>query len=228
MSTLKEKVEQWIAAGCNYNDGLMLLQQNSNKRALIKHLSRGEASPEKLEHLKYNLIEVVSISSHEAAMLNPIPEITLRADDIDAEAQKKQNYPNEVIALKAIKTKLYNERAVIHKKYLEIGKANDPKSIAKRKAIYDRIASITAEFFETDAKIQAIFDTLAGKLPLAPEPTESNNSKITPEEVLKLQKELTNNIAYISKNKDLKKFADKCEERKARNEEIKQLLEGLQ
>lgn len=236
MDTINEKVQEWIDNGKDYHSGIAILRQHGNKRALVKFLERGEPNNAKREHLEYNLLRLGRVIEVKTSEPELPAEIVLRADDTDIKAQTQKNYPPEVIELKALKAKLYNERAVEHKKFLEVGKSNDAESVKRRKEIRDAIVRITDDFHATDAQIQAIFDKLSGKTTDVPQQPASdnqnksdNNNQLSPAEVLALQKEFDNNVAYISKNKDSvkAKTIKNAEERKARNEEIKKLLEGV-
>jgi len=236
MNTINEKVREWIENGKDYHLGIAILRQYGNKRALVRFLERGEPNVTKREHLEYNLLHLGKVAEHKISEPEIPDELVLRADDTDTEAQAKKDYPPEVIKLKALKAKIYNERAIEHKKFLEVGTSNDVNSIKQRKKIRDKIVFLTNKFHETDAQIQAIFDNLKGKNSTEPvQVVEDNqnkaidNNQLSPADVLALQKEFDNNVAYISKNKEStkEKIIKNVEDRKARNEEIKKLLEGI-
>jgi len=236
MNTINQQVQKWIDEGKDYRLGIAILRQYSNKRALVKFLERGEPNNAKREHLEYNLLRLGKVIENKTSEPKLPAEIVLRTDDTDTEAQIKKNYPPEVIKLKALKAKIYNQRAIEHKKFLEIGKSNDAKSIKQRKEIRDNIVRLTNEFHSTDAEIQAIFDKLSGKTQAEPKQNtgdnqnrQSGNEQLSPADVLALQKEYDNNVAYISKNRESlkEKIIKNVNDRKARNEEIKKLLEGV-
>jgi len=235
MGTLKDEIQQWIDNGYDYFTGILLLRKYGNKRAMVKFLEKGEPNESKLEHLKYNLLKLAKELQVSPEVV--IEDISLRPDDTEIEIQKQKKYPEEVVKLKAIKAKIYTDRALLHKKLIEVGTSNDPESIEKRKQLRDAIIRLTDEFKATDAKIQSIFDTLSGKVSNntvvagktdSPDDLKPENA-ITPAAVIELQKEFDNNIAYISKNKNNTKPAiqQKVQERKERNEEIKKLLEDV-
>lgn len=237
MSTAKDEIQQWIDNGYDYHTGVTILRKYGNKRAMVKFLEKGEPNASKLEHLKYNVLKLVKeVVPAKTDDKFEVEELNLRPDDTDVETQKQKNYPEEVVKLKAVKAKIYTDRALAHKELVEVGTSNDADSVAKRKQLRDTIISLTDDFKSTDAQIQAIFDALSGKVPAQqnPEPVNNDNSNqengLTPAAVLELQKEFDNNVAYISKNKNTTKPAtqQKVEERKARNEEIKKLLEGIE
>lgn len=251
MATLKEKVQVWKDNGCDYDEGYQLLMKNSNQRSLIKHLGRGEPNDDKKEHLLHHLTELAN-----AEVIDPfakqLPEdLKPREDDLNPKLQEGKNYPAEVVELKALKAKLYNDRAIAHKKFHKIGTENDEKSIKKRKEVKAEIEEITKQFSEADAKIQLIFDDIKaknlkdaegdkeskdvtppnadGNTPPKIDENKDSDKALSAEDAMKLQQELTNNVAYISKNKKNEKPAtiEKVKQRKARNKEIEKLLKGI-
>jgi len=244
MATLKEKVQDWIDNGCDYDEGYQLLMKNSNQRALIKHLGRGEPNDDKRAHLLHHLTELAKAEIIDPFAKQLPEELKPREDDLNPKLQEGKNYPAEVVELKALKAKLYNDRAIAHKTFYKIGIANDDKSIEKRKAVKAEIEEISKQFGEADAKIQTIFDGIKNGNQKKDETnppadntvneqkTESENQdkgKISAEEAVALQKELTNNIAYISKNKENKKpqIIENVKQRKERNIAIDELLKGI-
>lgn len=243
MAILKEKVQVWKDNGCDYDEGLQLLLRNSNHRSLIKHLGRGEATDDKREHLLYHLNELAKVEVIDPFAKQLPEDLKPREDDLNPKLQEGKNYPAEVVELKALKAKLYNDRAIAHKKFHKIGTDNDEKSIKKRKEVKAEIEEITKQFSEADAKIQEIFDDIKTKNLKDPEGDKEQKELDAPktdgqvdcdkglsaEDAMRLQKELTNNIAYISKNKDNKKPAaiENVKQRKARNKEIEKLLKGV-
>lgn len=211
MSNVKEQIQKWIDNGCDYEEGLSILTKHSNKRSLIKHLSRGNANASKAEHLKYHLLQLTDGISEEVITVNIEPvDLT---EDLTKDKSGKP-YPKDVVTLKKEKHKLYVKRATEHKKFVEIGTNNDDASKEKRKALKGTIEALTADIKVIDDKIVAI---LNGETPEQPKVSVINKivgalfskdaelpkpgEPLTADQVLGLKQAHSNLVSSISKAK---------------------------
>lgn len=211
--TLQDKLQEWINNGQNYWQGFALLQQHGKNKSLLKHLAKGptQYNSDKLAH-----------ELKKMAQLKQLPKPQKKKGDNEGGKQKQQPQPQpsepqpqqngqkpQVISeLEGYKNKLFKEMSDLHSRLTEV------KDEQKRGEMALQILNYEDRLQETWGQLDDYRDH--GKLP---EQTNGNEVNVN-----NLQKELNNNRAYISKNKNRPGKEEEVKNREQRNEQIEKML----
>jgi hypothetical protein len=171
MSDLKKQINDWLKAGKDYDEGLLLLSRNSKNKAMVRILSMNP-NPNKADKLLYELLKLADLGKEYIKRSKLIKaSITAKKQVINKRTivikkGKQISKPVKVSGeLKYDKTfnklplivqelikqkgKLFRKREDLHEKLTEIND-NKPESIKIRKATGDLI-----EYFSE--RIEAIY-----------------------------------------------------------------------
>jgi hypothetical protein len=160
MSNIKEQIIDWFNGPQDYDQGVDLLQEVSNKNKVIKKLLRRGETRDSLEKLVYELNKIAGFkkiperkaaAAKKTSKTKPVKTEKPGSGKIDEQEQKFNligdkdidSYPPETNRLVKEYSSLYNERGKKHGELKKLGDGNDQETIDKRKTFIDEIKTLS-------------------------------------------------------------------------------------
>ena len=143
---MQEKVNKWLEAGCNYNEGVSLLASLPNNKQLVKVIS---GRPHRYtDKLRYELLKAAGLNTlmpnHNATSAKvPAAEVYSPVSSQELQNEKpikKDQLPPEVEHVIKLHADAYKTRAILHDAMAQLPSENTDKLIIKRKELSDQIA----------------------------------------------------------------------------------------
>jgi len=221
---MKNEIMRWIAAGCNYNEGIVLLQKYGKNRQMIHQMATRYKERYHVK-MKYELSKVGGLPTNEPEAIaisndfvlnNPdldpnekqptkdltqLPEEMIKAFKTDRgiDYEEFKNLPDVIKEMAVEKGKLYSERDKLHRKLKSL--AAEPGKEAQ-----DDRADLMKQINELTVKIEILYTNVqefrtSGQLPGNPdEEVKDPVENLTPEKTgIELIKKRNNLRSWISK-----------------------------
>jgi hypothetical protein len=143
---MQEKVNKWIAEGCDFNEGIAILTYSVRHKQLVRIMSN---RPHRYaEKLHYELLKAAGLNTGLPVNKSGLTLITsgdvyepqLGAVSTKKKSAKKDQLPEEVEKVIKFHADAFKTRAILHEAMANLPNDNTDALIAQRKELSDQIA----------------------------------------------------------------------------------------